>query len=88
MGTYTAAGHSVVCKGSIRVNCKAIVPAKWYQRAHPCLYPAHPNGYCARHNPEKKLAALKRREKKLTQQLNGVRKSIHKTQGILAKIRQ
>ncbi len=56
--------------------CKAIVKKKWYVPEHQCRFPAQANGFCKRHDPERRLATLKRQELRLSIQLEKVRKEI------------
>lgn len=65
-------------------RCKERVKNQWYHvgivqcdgGTHQCPFPQWKNGYCKRHHPRNILDALRRKEKRLADQLALVRRKI------------
>jgi len=57
-------------------RCRAIVKKNWYVLEHQCRFPAQPNGFCKRHDPERHKKALKRQEARLIQALVRVEREL------------
>lgn len=50
--------------------CKATVRATWFRPEHRCNFTAKPNGYCARHDPDRLIKTLQAKVIRLRAELD------------------